>query len=238
LIAFDYNSALLAQENGADRLEICDNKLEGCTTPSYGLVKLIKEAIQIPIFPMIRPRGGDFLYSKEEIHIMKYDIELFRDIGCEGVVFGCLDEVGNVDVKRCEELLKIAYPMKVTFRRAFDRSNDPFNALRDISSMGFSRILTSGQKPTALEGKELIKELISRSEGDIIIIPGGGINSTNIVEVFQFTGAQEIHSPATIQKKSNMEFVNLELKENLEFYGLDEKEARRMKQLLGARENY
>jgi len=232
VIAFDFLSANLASMHGVDRLEICDNKLEGCTTRSIGLVRTIKESLAIQVFPMIRPRGGDFLYQRKEIDVMKYDIESFKDLGCEGVVLGCLDHSGNINSQYCKELIEAAYPMEVTFHRAFDRCKNPVESLKEIISLGFKRVLTSGQKPTALAGKEFIAELIEQFHKEITMIPGGGIDSTNIVAVCRHTKAKEIHSPAGLVKKSEMIFKNEGMNEELSSYMIDVEEIVKMKNLI------
>ena len=156
VIAFNIESCKLAQQSGAYRIELCDNPSEGGTTPSIGMIKAAREKVDIELFPIIRPRGGDFLYSDDEFEIMKEDILQCKKIGCDGVVIGLLNADGNVDKIRTSQLVNLAYPMSVTFHRAFDRANDPFKAMEDIIECGCERILTSGQQPTASEGIELM----------------------------------------------------------------------------------
>jgi copper homeostasis protein len=196
IAAFNYESALLAAKYGAERIELCDNEHEGGTTPSYGTLKSARANISIPIFPMIRPRGGDFIYSDDEFNIMKEDITLCKQMGFEGVVFGLLKANGSIDIERTSILVEYAYPLDVTFHRAFDRTKDPFNALEQIIECGCTRILTSGQHPTANEGATIIKALITAADDRIIIMPGSGVRSNTIQALSKETGADEFHSSA------------------------------------------
>ena len=152
VIGFTIESCLIAQAAGAHRIELCDNPSEGGTTPSYGFIKTARENLSIELYPIIRPRGGDFLYSEIEFELMKADIQICKNLGCDGVVIGMLNSDGTVDKQRCKQLVDIAQPMGVSFHRAFDRTKDPFKALEDIISIGCERILTSGQKSVATDG--------------------------------------------------------------------------------------
>jgi copper homeostasis protein len=205
IAAFNYESALLAAKYGAERIELCDNEHEGGTTPSYGTLKSARANISIPIFPMIRPRGGDFIYSDDEFNIIKEDIALCKQMGFEGVVFGLLKANGSIDIERTSILVEYAYPLDVTFHRAFDRTKDPFNALEQIIECGCTRILTSGQHPTANEGATIIKALITAADDRIIIMPGSGVRSNTIQALSKETGADEFHSSA---KKMNATYAN------------------------------
>lgn len=205
---FSIDSALIAQEAGADRLELCSSFPEGGTSPSHATILLAKQLLNIPFNVMVRPRGGDFLYSETEFRIMKDDIEFCRQIGVNGVVFGILDPDGNIDKKRCKELIETAGELNCTFHRAFDRTIDAYKALEDIIEIGFERILTSGQKTTAIEGAKLISELLKKADGRIIIMPGCGINSENISEIIRLTKANEIHASAKKMIPSKMKYFN------------------------------
>lgn len=232
VIAFDIYSCLLADKNGANRIELCDNQAEGGTTPSYGLISSARSKVSIELFPIIRPRGGDFLYSNDEFNIMKEDVLMCKKIGCDGIVVGILSKDGSVDKIRMSILTKLAYPMSVTFHRAFDRTNDALKAMRDIIECGCDRILTSGQQPTALEGLSLIKELIIHANNQIIIMPGSGIRSENIEEIALKSGATEFHSSARIFIDSKMTFKSSSMKESMKNIQLDENEVRLMKDKL------
>ena len=208
IIGFNIESCIAAQNAGADRIELCDGPGEGGTTPSYGFIKAARKVRDIDLYVMIRPRGGDFLYSDEEFEIMKTDVAVCKEIGCDGIVFGILTTEGKVDKKRCKEIIELAYPLEATFHRAFDRVADPFEALEDVIELGFERILTSGLKPKAEEGRQTIFELISKADDRIIIMPGSGITSENIISIAESTGARELHSSASFFEESKMEYHN------------------------------
>ena len=232
IACFDIASAIKAAAAGADRIELCDNAAEGGTTPSYGTLKKVKEIISIPIFPIIRPRGGDFLYSDEEYETMLYDVQLCNDLGFDGVVFGLLNNIGSIDIKRTEQLVKAAGDMQVTFHRAFDRCNNPFHALEALIYCGCKRILTSGQVPNAYDGKQLIEELIEQAQNRIIIMPGSGVRSINIAELATYTGAKELHSSARKMQASDMLYTKVSMQESLDIISVDEEEIRKMKRAL------
>lgn len=234
VIAFNIESCQLAQKSGAHRIELCDNPGEGGTTPSIGMIKAAREKVDIELFPIIRPRGGDFLYSDDEFDIMKEDILQCKKIGCDGVVIGMLNPDGTVDKIRTSQLVNLAYPMSVTFHRAFDRANDPFYAMEDIIECGCERILTSGQQPSALEGIELISALIKKAEERIIIMPGSGLRSDNIISIAQQSSAIEFHSSARTTMDSKMSFNNPSMKEQLKTVVLDAAEVSKMATLLSS----
>jgi copper homeostasis protein len=229
IIGFNIESCLIAQAAGAHRIELCDNPGDGGTTASYGFIKAARKALQIDLYPIIRPRGGDFLYNDHEFEIMQTDVQLCKEIGCNGVVIGMLNKDGSIDKKRCSKLVSLAYPLGVTFHRAFERSSNPFEALEDIIELGCERILTSGQQPTAAEGANLINQLIRQADERIIIMPGSGVRSSNIIDIAQQTGAVEFHSSAKRLIGSNMEFINPHLKEDLQSISADADEIMQMK---------
>ncbi len=215
VIGFTIESCIIAQAAGAHRIELCDNPFEGGTTASYGFIKTARENLSIELYPIIRPRGGDFLYSEIEFEVMKADIENCKNLGCDGVVIGILNADGTVDKKRCKQLVEIAHPMKVTFHRAFDRTNEPFKAMEDIISIGCERILTSGQKNLAIDGEELLNKLVKQANNRIIIMPGSGVNSDNIEILVKNTNATEFHTSARTFINSKMEFINESMDEQL-----------------------
>ena len=214
ICANSIHSALAAQTAGAQRVELCENLNEGGTTPSYGTILNTRKRLQIDLFVLIRPRGGDFLYSDEEYEIMKTDIGICKSLNCDGVVIGILTKDGEVDFDRTRELVELASPMRVTFHRAFDRCKDPFKALELIIKAGCERILTSGLKNSAWEGSELIKKLIEKATNRISIMPGAGINSTNILELKNVTQAKEFHSSAKADQLSSMNYHNPDFSDN------------------------
>ncbi|KAK1905105.1 Copper homeostasis protein cutC like [Dissostichus eleginoides] len=193
-------SAINAERGGAGRLELCSSLLEGGLTPSLGLLQVVKQYVKIPVYVMIRPRGGDFLYSDQEVEVMRKDIELMKSHRADGLVLGALTEDGWVDAELCMEFLAAARPLPVTFHRAFDMVHDPVVALETLISLGFERLLTSGCENSALEGLPLIKRLVDQAKGRIAIMPGG--------ENFRGLGAQEFHGSARSSKDSAMKFRN------------------------------
>lgn len=201
-------SALNAQAGGAHRIELCDNLAEGGTTPSPGTIRQAIQRLDIPVFVLIRPRAGDFLYSDGEYAAMKEDILFCKEHGARGIVVGMLLADGSVDKYRMSELVILSRPMQVTFHRAFDMAKDPFQALEEIISLGCDRILTSGQAATAMAGAALINKLVQQAGDRIRIMPGSGINEHNVVELIHKTGAREIHASLRSPVSSAMEFRN------------------------------
>lgn len=186
-------SAISAQEAGADRIELCDNLTEGGTTPSYGAIVSARNNLDIGLNVIIRPRGGDFLYSDLEYDIMRRDIDICGESGVDGVVLGILRPEGTIDIDRSARLIEFANPMTATFHRAFDMCSEPLQGLEDVISTGASRLLTSGLRNKAVDGLELIRQLIVQADERIIIMPGGGIDETNITLAASITRAKEIH---------------------------------------------
>lgn len=195
ICANSVQSAINAENGGADRVELCDNLWEGGTTPSMASIMLAKKHLQIPVFVLIRPRGGDFVYSELEFEIIKEDICLARDAGVDGIVSGVLSPDGKVDETRTAELVQLSHPLSFTFHRAFDQTPDPIESLKILIDNGVSRILTSGQERTAERGIDLIKKLIEVAKEEIIILPGGGINQGNIKALYS-VGCREFHFSA------------------------------------------
>lgn len=196
IACFNPESAIIAFENGADRIELCDGLSEGGTTPDFETAKQLREKINIPIFVMIRPRGGDFTYSDEEFEQMKSELIQLKTLNIDGFVFGILDEHDEVNVEQNKKLVELAKPYQCTFHRAFDRAKDLENSLEKVIDCGFKTILTSGQKPNVSEGKENLKKLVELSNGRIEILVGGGLRSTNIEELREFTKVGYFHSSA------------------------------------------
>ena len=232
IIGFNIESCIAAQSAGADRIELCAGPGEGGTTPSYAFIQTAREKLKIDLYVMIRPRGGDFLYSDEDFEIMKKDMAVCKKLGCDGIVTGILKAEGNVDKERCKELIELAYPLEATFHRAFDRVKDPFEALEDVIESGFERVLTSGLKPKAVESDDLLAKLIKQADGRIIIMPGSGVNADNIISIAESTGATEFHSSATVSKESEMKFINTQMKESLTHISVNKEEVKKMRQLL------
>lgn len=201
-------SAIAAELGGAHRVELCDNLVEGGTTPSPGMIEICKARCSLPIMAMIRPRGGDFLYSQDEFSVMKRDIRWIKSLGVQGVVFGILTQDGSIDMDRCKELLELARPLEVTFHRAFDVCRDPLRSLDELLHLGIDRLLTSGQEASAERGIPLIRELVQRTNGQIKIMAGGGIRPHNIASIIQQTGIEECHASGRVSFKSKMNYSN------------------------------
>jgi len=199
-------SALNAEKGGASRVELCDNLYEGGTTPGPGTIRLARKNLHIGLHVLIRPRGGDFLYSDSEFEVIKEDTLFCKDTGCDGVVIGFLNADGTVDAVKTAAVIALARPMSVTFHRAFDMTRDPFSSLAVLMELGVDRLLTSGQKNKAADGTTLIAALIKRAHGKIIIMPGSGINENNIAEIRAATGAEEFHLSGLMKTESKMEY--------------------------------
>lgn len=185
--------ALEAQELGAERVELCDNLTEGGTTPSYGTIKMVVEKLNIPTFVIIRPRGGDFYYTPEEIEIMKEDIKICKELGVKGVVIGALNRDNTINYDVIKEMIDLAKPMSITFHKAIDELENPVTEVKKLANLGVNRILTSGTKETALEGKNILKEMIKEAGEDIIIIVAGKVTKDNLNEISNLIPAKEYH---------------------------------------------
>lgn len=232
VIGFDLGSCVTAQDCGADRIELCANPHEGGTTPSYGMIALARQSTSIQLFPIIRPRGGDFLYTDAEFRAMLADVGQCEQLGCDGVVIGMLRGDGRVDVDRCAELVRRAGSMQVTFHRAFDRVNDPAVALEDVIGIGCSRILTSGLRPNVDLGMDMLRRLVSQAGERITIMPGSGVRSTNLLELARFTGAHAFHSSARATRASLMQYTNPAMDEELDSVSIDGDEVTALRRIL------
>lgn len=199
-------SAMNAEAAGADRIELCANLASGGTTPSFGTLSLCREKTDIPINVLIRPRSGDFLYSDMEFEDIKRDVLLCKQLEMNAVVCGFLNADGSIDLDKTAEIMELAYPMQFTFHRAFDLSRNCFESLSNLMSIGISKILTSGTKKTAFEGKDILAKLVETAGDKIIIMPGSGINANNIAELAKTTKAKEYHFSASACIDSKMTF--------------------------------
>ncbi len=187
-------SVISADRAGAHRVELCDNLYEGGTTPSLGLLLQVKEQTSIDVYPIIRVRGGDFCYNKDEIEIMRKDIRLFREYGADGIVIGCLTAQGKIDYEASSRLIEEAKGLPITFHRAFDMCENPYEALDVLKRMSVQRILTSGGENTAVQGQKVLKQLVSDADGKIKIMVGSGVDETNIKSLAEYTGANCFHA--------------------------------------------
>ncbi len=199
-------SAVAAAKGGADRLELCANLIIGGTSPSPYLFQEIRKHTDIPIHVLLRPRFGDFCYTDAEFSILKEEVSHFRNLGAEGAVIGILTPEGSLDTKRLGELAKLGEGMSLTLHRAFDVCNDPFLAMEQAIALGFSTILTSGQKNSALEGAELLKELEEKSQGRILIQAGSGVNAQVIQKLYPITKARAYHMSGKVTLDSAMSY--------------------------------
>ena len=215
--AFSLESCLAAEKGGANRIELCGSMYEGGTTPSAGLIQVAKQQVSIEIHAMIRPRGGDFCYSENEISVMQADIRMAKQMGCEGIVLGILQPNGRVNISQTKGLVNLAKPMQVTFHRAFDMTTDYSEALEDIIETGCDRILTSGQKNTAMEGIEAIEKLVKQANNRIEIMAGSGVNASN-VQTLIHTGVNALHLTGKSIRDSEMIYR----KEGITMGGLSE----------------
>lgn len=200
-------SVIAAKEGGAQRIELCSALNEGGVTPSVGLMREARK-VGITMNVLIRPRGGDFLYTDEEVRIMIEDIQMAREIGADGVVIGALTKEGDIDMNACRRMVASAGDMSITFHRAFDMVRDADKALEDVITLGCDRILTSGLMPTAAEGCKNLYHLIKKAAERIVIMPGSGVTSSNAKDILSFTGASEIHASARSSRQSDMEYRN------------------------------
>ncbi len=217
--AFNIRSCFIAEKAGASRIELCGNPLQGGTTPSYGTIVHALTNITIPVFPIIRPRGGNFVYDRDELSIIKKDILTCKDLGCKGIATGVLTVDNSIDVSVIKQIVEWAYPMQVTFHKAFDEVPDAYEALEILIDAGCRRVLTSGLRRTATEGVATISQLVKVAADRIIIMPGGGVRAHNIRDLAQETGAKEFHSAA---------MINISISETA-----DEEEVRMMRKNLG-----
>ena len=205
ICTFSLTSALTAQTANATSLELCANQSVGGTTPSIGLITLVRAQVSLPINVMIRPRGGDFLYSETEFEVMCADIDAVKASGVEGVVLGVLKSDGTVDEERTRVLVQRARPLKVTFHRAFDMTRNPYEALEAVIRSGADRVLTSGQKQRAFEGWVLLEKLVKQSKGRIEIVAGSGVGWENVEGLLR-AGVDGLHMSGSTRRDGGMEF--------------------------------
>ncbi len=211
ICCYSVESAINAEKFGADRIELCDNYSEGGTTPSYATIQYSVKKLKIPVNVIIRPRGGDFLYSDVEYKIIKQDVLATKELNANGIVIGFLTSFGEIDIEKTKEIIELAKPLEVTFHRAFDMCKDPLKALVQLKNIGITRILTSGAKNTAIEGIDLLTKLVKKAENKIIIMPGSGVNERNMNELIQKTKAIEYHSSAKTFDNSKMNYFNQDI---------------------------
>ncbi len=201
-------SAVAAQQGGADRIELCSALFEGGLTPTAGLLKVIRRRVTLQVAVMVRPRGGDFCFSEDEFEVMQDDLVRARELGADAIVLGMLNPDGSIDAPRTARLIGLARPLPVTFHRAFDMATDPFRSVDTLIELGVDRLLTSGQERSAVEGMDLIRELVQRAGSRLSVMPGGGVTERNIRRLLEHTGAREIHGSASASREGRMVFRN------------------------------
>ena len=190
--------AIEAEKRGADRIELCDNLSQGGTTPSYGTIKIALSTLKIPVFPIIRPRGGDFYYTPAEIEVIKEDIKVCKSLGTKGVVLGLLTKDKKIDFEVLSQLVELAKPMEVTFHKAIDELEDPTLVIDDLINLGVKRILSSGTKPTALEGKDMLNKMIEKAGDRLTIVVAGKVTKEILPEVSSLIPAKEYHGKVIV----------------------------------------
>jgi len=205
------DSVIAADRGGAQRVELCANLLEGGTTPSAGTIRAAREGAKIAINVMIRPRGGDFLYTDAEYASMQHDIRVARELGADGIVLGLLKADGTVDVERTRQLVELAHPLPVTFHRAIDVSCDLLKSLEDVISTGAARVLTSGGEPSVVDGVAMVAKMMQAAQDRIIVMPGCGITPDNVLSILETTGASDVHIALDEKTPSSMEFRKAEI---------------------------
>ncbi len=198
IACFNYESALIAQQGGADRIELCDNFKEGGTTPEYAIATKARKEIKIDLLIMIRPRGGNFVYTNAELDQMKKDILYFKSLNVDGFVLGILNNDNSINIEQNTELVQLASPLPCSFHRAFDKVKDPQTALETVINCGFKTVLTSGFTSSAMDGIDNLNQLVNNANDRITIMPGGGVRSSNIAEIKNKTKAHYYHSSAII----------------------------------------
>ena len=229
--AFNIQSCIIAERAGAKRVELCDNPVEGGTTPSYGSIEATRKAVSIDLYPIIRPRAGNYQYDDHEMAIMQRDIRVCREIGCDGISVGVQKPDGSIDVNRLKKIVEWAFPMGVTCNRVFDAAPDPFRSLEEIIESGCERILTSGLEKGAPEGAVLLSKLVEAADGRIIIMPGAGVRASNLSKLVRETGAQEYHTSARKLIANTVSFQNPQVLDTGNFFMADEDELKKIVEL-------
>lgn len=230
--AFTIQTCLIAERVGATRVELCDNPIEGGTTPSYGTIKQVRERVSIQVYPIIRPRALNFLYDDDEWEIIKADILMCKELQCDGISIGIQERSGNLHLDRMKKVVDLAYPMGVTCNRVIDAVKDPFEALEQLISMGYERVLTSGTAATAPEGAHILHSMVNQAAGRIIIMPGAGVKSGNVAALRTSTGAREFHTSARKAMPNLVEFSNPAISDSGNFFVADEAELKAIVDIL------
>ncbi len=231
-------SAIAAQAGGADRIELCGSLITGGLTPSPALFRAVKQAVDIPVRVMIRPRFGDFCYSSHEYEIMCEEVSMFCNMGADAIVSGCLTKNGEVDITMMQRLVKLAGSREFTFHRAFDVTKDPYKALDEIKALGIGTILTSGQKNSFVEGRELIKNLVHLAGDEVVIMAGAGVSPASLEQYANYVGARAYHMSGKVTLESSMKYRKTGISMGLpglneyEIWQTDEKTVRKARKIL------
>lgn len=232
ICAFNVQSCLIAQRAGAARIELCDNPVEGGTTPSYGTVRQARERVDIRLYPIIRPRSGNYYYDKDEFEIIRNDIAVFKDLGCDGISVGIATIDAEIDVERMKRIVEWAYPLGVTCNRVFDGTPDLFKSLEDLVFCGCERVLTSGGRSSAPDAGDILAGLVQQAGDRICVMPGAGIKSSNLAGLCQESGAREYHASARTIAPNPLTYINTQVSDYGNVYMADEEEVRRMVEIL------
>jgi len=230
--AFNIQSCIIAERAGAVRVELCDNPVEGGTTPSYGTIKQVREKISIDLYPIIRPRSGNYYYDANEYDIIKKEIEICKELGCNGISVGTQTINAEIDTEWLKRIVDWAGPMGVTCNRAFDGTPDPYKALEDIIACGCERVLTSGQESAAPDAGETLGKLVKQAAGRIIIMPGAGVKSSNLKQLIAESNATQFHASARAQAKNPLTYINTRISDYGSVYISVEEEIRAMVAIL------
>jgi len=222
--SFSLQSSLVAEKVGAHRVELCANPIEGGTTPSYGAIKVVRDKVSIQLYPLLRPRAGNYWYSDEELEILKKDILLCRELKCDGISVGVQLQNGLLDLDSMKQIVDLAYPLGVTCNRAFDTMPNPYAALELLIDCGCERVLTSGLASTAPDGSSVLKKLVAQANNRITIMPGAGIKSSNIAMLIKETQATEYHTSARKLVPNTVSFSNPAILDFGNVYLADEQE--------------
>jgi copper homeostasis protein len=226
--SFNIQSSIIAERAGAVRVELCDNPVEGGTTPSIGTMKQVREKISIDLYPIIRPRSGNYYYNEDEYAIIKKDIEACRAIGCNGISVGAQNINGEIDTEWLKRIVEWAGPLGVTCNRAFDCTPDPFKALEDIINCGCERVLTSGQESAAPDAGEILGKLVQQAGDRIIIMPGAGVKSSNLKKLIEESDATQFHASGRAVAPNPLKYINTRVSDYGNVYISDEDEIRAM----------
>lgn len=232
LCSFTIESSVTAQKAGASRVELCDNPIEGGTTPSYGVIKAVRNKIDIELYPIIRPRSLNYFYTDDEWESMLADVRICKELECDGISIGVQKQNGEVDTDKMKALVELAYPLKVTSNRVIDAAPDPYEALDALIQAGCFRVLTSGQAAAAPDGVNVLKKLVEQANGKISIMPGAGVNSGNIAKLARETGAFEFHASARIKASNPVTYQNPKILDSGDMFNADFEEVKAMVEAL------